>query len=241
MKKYILIIGIFASSLISIIGFSQNISINTTGAANSSNSMLEVIQPAGAATGTIGLYINHPGTAGTIYGLQSIVNGTATTHYAGFFQATNATNNYAIIVPSGGGSVGIGTTTPAYLLEADGDIYANGGWFRVSGTNGIYWQSYGPGWYCQDGTWLRTYNNASIWANSGTIATNGSFSGGYGGTGGPAGGAIFAGNVGIGTTSPGYKLTVSGGAIGGNYGLLPNYAGWAAYGTGDGGAAIYND
>lgn len=49
------------------------------------------------------------------------------------------------------------------------------------------------------------------------------------------------GNVGIGTASPGQKLTVTGGAIGGNYGLLPSYVGWAAYGTGGGGAAIYND
>jgi hypothetical protein len=49
------------------------------------------------------------------------------------------------------------------------------------------------------------------------------------------------GNVGIGSTGPGYKLTVANGAIGGNYGLTPNYAGWASYGTGDGGAAIYND
>lgn len=29
--------------------------------------------------------------------------------------------------------------------------------------------------------------------------------------------------------------------INGSYGLIPNYAGWASYGTGDGGAAIYND
>lgn len=49
------------------------------------------------------------------------------------------------------------------------------------------------------------------------------------------------GKVGIGNASPGYKLTVTGGSIGGNYGLTPNYAAWNAYGTGDGGAAIYND
>lgn len=49
------------------------------------------------------------------------------------------------------------------------------------------------------------------------------------------------GRVGIGNANPGYKLTVSNGAIGGNYGLTPNYAAWNAYGTGDGGAAIYND
>jgi hypothetical protein len=101
-----------------------------------------------------------------------------------------------------GSNVGIGTTGPAYKLETDGDIYANGGWFRVSGTQGLYWESYGPGWYCSDGTWLRTYNNASIWANSGQIGTNGSFTCGYGGAAGPAGGAIFSGLVGVGTSTP---------------------------------------
>ena len=53
--------------------------------------------------------------------------------------------------------------------------------------------------------------------------------------------AVVGGNVGIGSLSPAYELTVAGGAIGGNWGLTPNYAAWASYGTGDGGAAIYND
>ncbi len=119
MKKYIFILSTIASSFFTHNRVSQNISITATGAANSSNSMLEVLQPAGAATGTIGLYINHPGTTGTIYGLQSIVNGTSTTHYAGYFSATNAANNYAIVVPSGGGYAGIGTITPASPLEVD--------------------------------------------------------------------------------------------------------------------------
>ena len=85
-------------------------------------------------------------------------------------------------------------------------LMAAGSGYR--GIKGIYWQSWGPGWYCSDGTWLRTYNSASIWANTGTIATNGSFSGGYAGTAGPAGGAIF-GQCGHWTTSPSYPLTLN--------------------------------
>lgn len=57
------------------------------------------------------------------------------------------------------------------------------------------------------------------------------------------------GAVGIGTgstdlTAAAYednKLTIFGGAIGGNFALRPAYASWNAYGVGDGGAAIYND
>jgi len=52
--------------------------------------------------------------------------------------------------------------------------------------------------------------------------------------------------VGIGTTGPAQKLDVigsiriGGGSLTGPYGLTPNYTNWNAYGTGDGGAAIYN-
>jgi hypothetical protein len=60
------------------------------------------------------------------------------------------------------------------------------------------------------------------------------------------------GNVGIGTTGPVAKLDVNGtvnvagtatlrAGVTGAMGIIPNYAAWASYGTGDGGAAIYND
>jgi len=108
-----------------------------------------------------------------------------------------------------GWNVWIWTTSPSWKLDVAGDIQANGGWFRVKGTNGIYWQDYGPGWYAQDATWLRTYNNASIWANTGNIGTNGSFTAGYGWTAWPAGGAIISWDVGIGVSSPTRKLDVN--------------------------------
>lgn len=60
-------------------------------------------------------------TSGISYGLKAEATGAATTNYGGYFKATTATNNYAIIVPSGGGNVGIGTTTPDANAKLDVD------------------------------------------------------------------------------------------------------------------------
>jgi hypothetical protein len=50
------------------------------------------------------------------YGIYSYAHGSGgsgtNTNIGGYFSATSGTNNYAIIVPSGGGNVGIGTITP---------------------------------------------------------------------------------------------------------------------------------
>ena len=75
-------------------------------------------------------------------------------------------------------NVGIGNFSsgdPSYKLHTKGDIYANGGWLRVSGNQGLYFQSHGGGWYMTDSTWIRSYNNKSIYHNSGTLRTDGTF------------------------------------------------------------------
>ena len=55
----------------------------------------------------------------TSYGIYSSVanTGATSTDIAGYFTSSGATNNYAIIVPSGGGSVGIGTSAPTDQLQ----------------------------------------------------------------------------------------------------------------------------
>lgn len=64
----------------------------------------------------------------------------------------------------------IGTTTDAgYRLHVAGDIYANGGWLRVSGTSGLYFESYGGGWHMTDSTYVRSYNGKSVHMNSANI------------------------------------------------------------------------
>ncbi len=64
------------------------------------------------------------------------------------------------------GNVGVATSNPVYKFQTDGDIYANGGWFRVSGNQGYYFESWGGGWFMQDGTWIRNFNNKQMYYNT---------------------------------------------------------------------------
>ncbi|NLH39030.1 MAG: hypothetical protein GX445_03090 [Elusimicrobia bacterium] len=166
-----------------------------------------------------------------------------------FYRSTNGsgiTGWNRVLMENSSGNVGIGTTSPVAKLDVAGDL---------RGTGNLYLNNISPTVYFQD---TNHYSgmihvndnlmyilsgsgiNSTSWAMHGSYwpltvnMTNDAFT--FGGE------AYFMeGNVGIGTTSPGYKLTISNGGIGGNYALLPNYANWGSYGTGDGGAAIYND
>lgn len=109
------------------------------------------------------------------------------------------------------GTVGIGTTTPGYKLHVAGDIYADGGWLRASGNAGVYFESWGGGFYMNDNTWIRTNNDKNIWTGNGLLGSAGGLTVGYGGTSPNYGGAIFAGNVGVGNNSPKSRFNVTGG------------------------------
>lgn len=86
----------------------QNVAINTTGAANSTLSILEILQISSTAN-TKGIHVTHSGVvAGTGYGI--------------WIEVTGATNKYAIVVPNGGGSAGIGMISPATLFHSAGTI-----------------------------------------------------------------------------------------------------------------------
>jgi hypothetical protein len=85
--------------------------------------------------------------------------------------AFGANNDEKMTITSNG-NVGIGTSNPNRELDVDGSVKITN-WFRVSGNGGIHWEDYSGGWYMSDSTWLRTWNNRSIWAGNGTIATEG--------------------------------------------------------------------
>jgi hypothetical protein len=122
--------------------------------------------------------------------LLSDNTGWTTTGNAGTNPATNfvgTTNAVDFVTRTGNvermrvtsaGNVGIGTAAPGYRLQANGDIYANGGWMRVSGNQGLYFESWGGGWHMTDATWIRAYNNKPVYvqnllrADQGVYATD---------------------------------------------------------------------
>lgn len=122
----------------------------------------------------------------------------------------------------GDGRVGVGTINPTYRFQAQGDIFANGGWLRTSGDMGWYSETHGGGWHMMDTSWVRTYNQRGVYTGSGIIRTDGRLEVGGSGTtlavdnGGNfsfRGNTLFAntvGQVGIGTVTPGYQLEVAG-------------------------------
>tara|TARA_B110000902_G_scaffold254267_1_gene318039 strand:- start:1732 stop:3066 length:1335 start_codon:yes stop_codon:yes gene_type:complete len=79
------------------------------------------------------------------------------------------------------------STSNLNIVTAAGRINANGGlsqdghnlingsdtWYRTTGDNGIYFSSYTGGWHMTDSTWIRSYNNKSVYlANQLAVAGN---------------------------------------------------------------------
>lgn len=83
-------------------------STSTVGTASSNSTILNLTRSGANANAT------H-----TAYGIQSAVTntGTTSTNVAGYFSASGATNNYALVVPSTGGNVGVGIVTPTAKMS----------------------------------------------------------------------------------------------------------------------------
>ena len=127
-------------------------------------------------------------------------------------------------------NVKISTSSNTQTQPSVNTIYANN-WFRSQGNTGWYNESYGGGWFMQDTSWIRAWNDKGVYT-TGQIYSGSSLRGGntyigasneiwcdydlhiqHNGRGNHnvlmcCGGAT--GKVGIGTSSPNYKLDVSG-------------------------------
>jgi hypothetical protein len=145
------------------------------------------------ATGsTYGVYASSPYHAITAGGGAYGVYGSGDTYGVKGYSASTA-------MYAQGGAVGInayGTTYGVYSYSpggysyygAGGTIYNNGelyldGWVRPQGNRGIYFQSYGGGWFMQDSTWIRSYGSKPVYMDNGFDTGNPAGIGCYGGLG----------------------------------------------------------
>lgn len=74
-----------------------------------------------------------------------------------------------------------GVTGKPNLALKDGDTIYTNDWFRSRGSTGWYNESYGGGWYMTDSTWIRAFNNKSVYTPA-KMQADGGFYGNLQGT-----------------------------------------------------------
>jgi trimeric autotransporter adhesin len=93
-------------------------------------------------------------------GYLALSNGGVSTINSYLDSANNASN---LQLQGNGGNVGIGTTAPIYKLDVTGDIRAMGSYLRTTGNTGLYNDTWGGGWFMQDSSWMRSFNNKGVY------------------------------------------------------------------------------
>lgn len=123
--------GMFTGSYAGVRGFTNTTAVNTSigvdGNATGSGGIGRFggwFRASGNNNNNYGVFASTSGNSasGANYGGSFYANGTASVNVGGYFTATGGTNNYAIIVPSNGGNVGIGTITPTHKLHVTNSI-----------------------------------------------------------------------------------------------------------------------
>jgi FtsZ-binding cell division protein ZapB len=93
----------------------------------------------------------------------------------GWGQYVAADGDARIILDASGGHVWASGTVRAnggYKVDGLTVIDDGGGWHRSYGNTGWYNGTHGGGWYMQDNTWVRVYNNKSVYSGSGEIRSD---------------------------------------------------------------------
>ncbi len=119
---------------------SRKLTVTNTTLSNTDTMLVNASGTAAAGNAKTALNVQTSGanatSTQTTYGIQSsnVSTGTSSTNIAGYFTASGGTNNYALIVPSGGGNVGIGTITPA-VTDAIAIVGTNSGRISITVQN----------------------------------------------------------------------------------------------------------
>ena len=150
------------------------------------------------ADDTVGAGVTYTWSATNTVGLK-FVNASYSAYSLQIGGWTSSNNNYISRIRNSSGNLHIDSAANGHLylnhyssgtcyittntlnsgtFECDGRIYADNGchvrgdWLRVNGTNGIYFESYGGGWFMQDTSWVRLYNQKGLWCANGVMATD---------------------------------------------------------------------
>lgn len=106
--------------------------------------------------------------------------------------------NNTLIVGSGSASITGSFTVSNYIAaggtgNTDSGSVSCTGWFRAYNATGLYFQSYGGGWWMTDSTWIRSYGSKNVYMDN-EVRIGNRLSGNVGRVRGSYGSISFGGN-----------------------------------------------
>jgi hypothetical protein len=200
-----------AAGVTSLAGTANQITVSaSTGAITASlPSTVSITGTMTAYTGTRAITLGAWSTTSTWAGVQStngyLLLGTTGGDSNIYLRSSGASNvmiggnnNDTLAVGSGGASITGSFGVSNYITAGSTGVTDAGsvsatGWFRPTGTTGLYFQSYGGGFWMTDSTWIRTYNGKNFYCDA-DIRVGGNLSGNVGRQRGSYGGISFNGN-----------------------------------------------